>query len=212
MRTETVLGIHLNVRRDIAKKVRGIQKAFGLVYSGNYQYVPHVTIYLSRFRQSDFAVLHKKIIGAKLRPIRLTITGLSVAPNRRGYFISLGMTEKPKLKRFHMKIVRIANQLRGNRLRSKDIQRIREQVYTLAEIKAIRKYGYLRVYERFHPHATLGNVPAQYKHISQLQKKVQTLKGKSFIAKEVVIGLYAYDKSRHDYTKVIRERAIPLGA
>lgn len=212
MRTETVLGIHLNVRSDITKKIQGIQKEFGLVYPGNYQHEPHVTIYLSRFAQSDFTILQKKIIAAKLRPIRLIITGLSLVPYRRGIFVSLGMAESTEIKRFHMKIIRIANRLRGNRLRSKDLQRIREKVYTPQEIIAIQKYGYLRVGSRFHPHVTLGNTPTQYKQTSRLQKKAQMLKGGSFMAKEVVIGLYAYDKSRHDYTGVIRERAIPLGA
>jgi hypothetical protein len=116
------------------------------------------------------------------------------------------------LKSFHMKIVRIANQLRGNRIRSKDMQRIREKIFSPIEIKAILKYGYLRVGSRFHPHVTLGSVTAQYKHISRIQAEARTLRGKSFVANEVVIGLYAYDKTRHDYTKVIREHAVPLEA
>ncbi|MFA6198080.1 MAG: hypothetical protein WC734_02910 [Patescibacteria group bacterium] len=111
-----------------------------------------------------------------------------------------------------MNIIRIANQLRGNRIRSKDMQRIREKIFTPIEIKAILKYGYLRVGSRFHPHVTLGSVTAQYKHVSRIQAEARTLRGKSFVANEVVIGLYAYDKSRHDYARVIREHVIPLGA
>jgi hypothetical protein len=85
-------------------------------------------------------------------------------------------------------------------------------MYSPSEIEAIRKYGYIHVGNRFHPHVTLGSVAAQHKHISRIQTEARTLRGKSFVANEVIIGLYAYDKLLNNYTKVIREHIISLGA
>jgi 2'-5' RNA ligase len=211
MKTETVLGIHINVRSDVAAAVKKLQKKHHLFYPGNYDLDPHLTLYLARFTRSDIAVLKKQLLRAKLQPVQLKIDRLRCQPFNSGVYSSLGIVRQPRLSQLHEQIVKMANALRGNRIRMKDLQRMREGQFSSAEVRTIKKYGYLRVGRRFHPHLTLGlsaSLPDKY---AQLKSAAYPLKGIGWTASKLIVGLYLYDYTRKDYVSVIREDEIPLG-
>lgn len=167
----------------------------------------HITLYMCRFERASYKLLIKSLYDTELNKFSVNIDRLTFTPSKNGgKFCSIKIKGK-SLQKIHEQIVSIANPLRNNLIRSKELQRVKDDVYSKKEIELLYKYGYVEVMENYRPHITIGDnvsVNAQLKKSSQ--SKVNQL-DKTIAVQNIIVSFVKIGKK--DY-KTIFTRTFKL--
>jgi len=209
---ENIIGIHLNISKDISSIIDYAKKKIHLEYTSNYNYEPHITLYLAKFPKNKFNTLIKTIALIKIEPFVIELGKFKTNHNNKNkqIFFYINLKKSKELYKLHKKILQTANHLRGNALRIKDQERIKLGKYSKLETQYIKKYGYLRVLRFYKPHITLGATPAASKKImpikKYLNKKLEIINGKTCNVNVITVGLYTLDTKHGRYLKTISKK------
>jgi 2'-5' RNA ligase len=210
---EKIIGIHFNIPKPTGNIILRATKHADIDYPGNYGYEPHITLYLCRFPAKNFHKLINQISKFEFQPINLKITKVSIQRENNGQaFLSLTFTENKQIKKLHRQILQLANKLRGDLIRLKDQQLIKQGAFSKKALDYLTKYGSQRVLSLYIPHITLGEVawPKARTTAKKLNQFLPLLKKTPLTLSRLTVGLYNYDNKKTEYTKVIREEKIPL--
>jgi len=208
---EYILGVHIPIPPNQAKLIASVKSKNHIEYPGNYKYQPHITIYLCRFTKAKFKKLFKNLKTKNFKSFLLRIGKLEKQTNNKNSFIYLSLVKNKSLILFHEYILKIANPLRGELIRSKDKIKIESGEYTNIQKRYLLKYGYYRVLKFFIPHITLGELTANdIKKLKHFKSDLNKLKGIEFRINYYIIGLYKYDTKKKDYCGTVIEEKIDL--
>ncbi|MFA6908345.1 MAG: 2'-5' RNA ligase family protein [Patescibacteria group bacterium] len=209
---ETILGIHLNIPEPFARRILEAIRKTQIVYPRNYTYTPHMTLYLCRFSARRFPVLIHSLEALQLKPVRITPIGVRAHRHKNHAFLSLDLVRTSTILQLHAQILRIANPMRGNLLRSRDKSRLAQNIFSAKERRLLSQYGYHRVAGAYRPHITLGEIAWKQGHsrVTQLTKTLRTLNGIKITLSHLVIGMYRYDQATETYTEPSVERLLRL--
>ncbi len=200
---EYLVGIHLNLPRDIEKKI-SVHKKDRLFYPGNYKTLPHITLYIARFKKQKFGKLYEELSIKNFQSFKIKLGLVKSIYRHKEFFLYLNIFKTKPIIDFHQKVVMISNKLRGDLIRRKDLLRVKEGLYSDKEVEQIKKYGYLRVLKYFEPHITLGIVGTGIdleKLKNRLKINYHSIINKSFRVNYFTIGLYLYDYDKEDFDR-----------
>lgn len=211
---EYILGVQIRLPKNIAKKIKSIQKTNKVGYRGNYTVEPHITLHLTRYRREAFEKLCADLKSRSWEPFELTIKGLGSELNKEHgeAFYYVDLRKSNRLYRFHIKLLDITNAFREGLIRAKDEKRIKEGKVVGLKKNYTLKYGYSRVRKLFSSHITLGETDLSDKmnHSGKLEvrlgKALESLIGKKIPVDYIIVGLYRFRKDKNKYISISRCR------
>ncbi len=210
---ELVLGVHFEVPRKVGQSMTRARRLVDR-YFGSQEFLPHLTLYLARFRQNAFSMLVSKLKKKPLATCAVKVDGFRTEALRDGRLLcKLEIQSSSSLLKMHRAVVRLADPLRRGLMRGKDQERIDKHMYTKAEARQIRRYGYLRVMSSFKPHVTIGTLHRKTDFSQtrlKLRRCIQPIRGFSWVPKQLVVGLYTYNPDLDRYVGRARECFVPL--
>ncbi len=181
---ENRIAILVFLSEDLSSAIKQIKEEAGVSYPNHETEVPHITIYSCKFDESKFLEIVQKIKDIKLKSFSLKLGEVMFEKLNKGSansFASIRMQDDGPLVELHEKILLVANELRGDLVRAKDVERFNKGVYSPELFSFIQKYGYEHVKENFHPHITLGAIEGnQEEKIDQIQTLSHHLVGREF--------------------------------
>lgn len=212
---EYVLGVHIDLPDHISQAILQARTELSIAsYWGNYEITPHITIYVTAFPEAVFTDCKQtlKRLDTTVFEIKLTNIAIVENKNRNNIFVMLALESSNALTNFHKTIVKTINPFREGLIRSKDQERIKNNQYSPEEVAVIKKYGYLRVFDRFTPHITIGELPdPNTELIKNLHNELKEITNTSFLVTQYVVGLYKYNSNRNDYDyNESKPKIIPL--
>ncbi|MFZ5391144.1 MAG: 2'-5' RNA ligase family protein [Patescibacteria group bacterium] len=207
---ENTLGIHINLPSQLVLSIKKAKDRVGLEYWGNYNFDPHITLYLSRFSRKNFSKLVSGLTNLSVRPFKLRISSVMFAQEEGGVFCYLSVARSVNLLKLHKLVVNSANGLRENLLRQKDVFKIKKGYYNATQEGYIKKYGYLRVLKFFNPHVTLGQVANNEFDKKKFRDLFIIFRNRIIEVNSLTVGLYSYDNKKGIYRKEILSRSISL--
>ena len=196
MDSETIenrIAILIYLPDDLSSGIRKIQEEAGISYPNHETKVPHITIYSCKFDESKFPELVQKIKDLSLRSFSLKLGDVTLDTLNKGSvnsFASIKFQDESLLHELHENILLVANELRVDLVRAKDIERFNKGIYSPELFSFIQKYGYEHVKENFHPHITLGEIMAdKVENIEQVRELSRPYIGKEFKVESVCLVL-----------------------
>lgn len=214
---EHILGIHINLPKELHSRIVKNKRALGIEYSSNYESTPHVTLYLSRFPKKNFAHLTHALCRTtrSLVPFRMTVKEPAWETTSEGNpFVALACARTKPLMMLHRTVLRTANTLRERLIRSKDEERIRNGQLVGEKKRLTLRYGYARVLRQYHPHITYGEILEKTTRLPALKRRVHTktkeLIGTQWKVDRFVVGLSLYDVRKQRYVRTIKKTTIEL--
>lgn len=216
---EYLLGVHILPPKKLVREIQTLSKLLNFPYKSYYGLPPHITLHLARIEKGGFATLVSSIAKLPIEPFTVRLTSLmcDTKSRRVPIFIVQRIHKTPPLIQLHANIVRATNAVRGGLIRTKDLKRIQEGLYTKEEIAYIRQYGYLLVMKNYMPHISLGKIDqplnrkAQHEIRKKIQQKSSVLTGTTFRCDKIIVGLYPFDTSTGKFVSNERiERTLKL--
>lgn len=169
--------------------IKEIKERIQVSYPNHETQTPHITIYSCKFDASKIVELIQRIKDIKLKSFSLKLGDVTFKKLNKGsknYFASIGLEDSASLTELHEKILSVANELRGDLIRAKDIERFNKGIYSSELFSFIKKYGYEHVRENFHPHITLGEIgEGQEDKIDQIKALSKSFTGREFEIKNI---------------------------
>lgn len=210
---EKIIGIHFNIPKPVSGIISKTIKRVVISYPSNYEYAPHITVYLCRFPAEKFSKLIGRIKALKSQPISLKVSRVRAQRDIDNQaFISLTFAKTEQIKKLQRHIFQTANNLRSGLIRSKDQGLLKQGVLSEKERLYLTKYGSYRILSLYSPHITLGKAPWHQATLTvkKCEQSLRLLRGFPLTLSTLVVGLYKYDNTKGKYTKVIREEKIAL--
>lgn len=201
---EYLLGVHILPPKKLVREIQKLSKLLNFPYKSYYGLPPHITLHLARIKENNFERLCESIDRLPKKPFTVQLTSLlcDTKSRRIPIFIVQRIHKTPPLMQLHANIVRATNAVRGGLIRTKDLKRIQEGLYTKEEIAYIRQYGYLLVMKNYMPHISLGKIDqplnrkAQHEIRKKIQQKSSVLGGTTFRCDKMIVGLYPFDTQK----------------
>lgn len=216
MLTEYVLGIHLLLPPELTRIIVRARKLANKALVGQYHnYDPHITLYLARYTPARYSKLVKYFTTSRPQACQVTFGQIQRWSSWRDWpFFILPVVRSPQLYQLHRVVLRPANQLRGNLIRSKDRKRILSGQHSRRTTNLIERYGYYQVLDGFHPHLSLGEIAAGVaaKALRIFTHEIDKLHSKHWKATSMVVGLYRFNPKTDGYYSHPTETSIELKA
>lgn len=170
---ETKLAVLFYLSETMASSIQEIKNKTGVYYPDHASSVPHITLYSCKFDEAKYPELIEKLRSISMEPFYITIGDLSVTKHDKNnnMFVSFGFENIGKLQELHEKVLAIANPLRGDLVRDKDIERYKKGIFTDEEFSFIKEYGYQYVKKFFNSHITIGEVDENKPEIIEILKE-----------------------------------------
>ncbi len=216
---ENLIGVHIPLPKKWVREIQQLSKRLNLPYESYYGLPPHITLHLARIEKNGFPRLVSSIAKLPVKPFTVRLTSLmcDTQSRRVPIFIAKKIYKSRALLHLHERIVLETNAVRGGLIRTKDLKRIQEGLYTKEEIAYIHKYGYLLVMKNYMPHISLGAIHGSVSKTQQreIQKTIRqhadVLRGYTFSCEKIIVGLYPFDTKKQDFVKSRKiERTINL--
>lgn len=208
---EYIFAVYIPIPRRISQKIVRAEKAFALDY--NLKTEPHLTLHMARFHKRNFAKVFKALQREKFQKFSLELTSLRMIKNnlRDNQFIFIGLKDRKQIYALHKKVIAIAEKYRDGLIRTKDIKRLKDGLYTKQEKAYLQKYGYARVLKNFDPHISIGHVENERANalFSGLSKILYPTAKEKFAVNSIIVGLYERDV-RGVYKKIVWEKMLAL--
>ncbi len=190
---ENRIAILVYLPSDISSAIIDAKEEINISYPNHETQTPHITLYSCKFSESKFLTLVEEIKNLQLQPFTLKLDKMTVVENVKvptRLFTSIGFQDESPLRELHEKVWPVANRLRGDLVREKDIERFKAGIYTQEKFSHIEKYGYEYVGKTFEPHITLGEVEkGDSKKLEQLESLINPLSGKEFVVDRISVLL-----------------------
>lgn len=211
---EHQIGVHIDLPLALRRQITSLRSTLDVKYASHQSLPPHLTLHLARIRSSSFPQLLRALTGLHPKPFTVRLTSLRCDIEGDRLFFSQGVRMTPSLFALHQQIVRVTNTIRGNLVRSKDLERIKNSVYAKEQATFIRRYGYLRVLKNFRPHITVGSMqlppaPVIQKRIRErVQQHAHALTSHNFVCDAFTVGLYLFDTTHGKFLRSPRDERI----
>ncbi len=189
---ETKLAVLVYLPEAIAKSIQSIKDKTGVYYPDHESSVPHITLYSCKFDEAKYSELLEKLQVMSMEPFSITIGDLHVAKHdkNKNMFVSFGFEDIGKLQELHEKVLAIANPLRGDLIRDKDIERFEKGIFSEEEFSFIKEYGYQYVKKFFNSHITIGEVDENKPEILEILKEgLEGIKGQQVLVDRMSVKL-----------------------
>ncbi len=198
---EHLIGVHIPLPKKLVREIQKLSKRLNFPYQSYYGLPPHITLHLARIEKNGFPRLVSSIAKLPVKPFSVRLTSLmcDTKSRRVPIFIAKKIYKSQTLLHFHERIVHATNTVRSGLIRTKDLKRIQEGLYTKEEIAYIHKYGYLLVMKNYVPHISLGAIhePTSKTQQRQIQKTIRqhadALRGYTFSCEKIIVGLYPFE-------------------
>ena len=122
----------------------------------------------------------------------ITIGDLHVTKHdkNKNMFVSFGFQDTSKLQELHEKVLAVANPLRGDLIRDKDVERFKKGIFSEEEFSFIKEYGYQYVKKFFNSHITIGEVEESKPEILEILKEgLEGIKGQQILVDRISVKL-----------------------
>lgn len=154
-------------------------------YRNRFDLPPHLTYMICPFPEYNLEKV-KINIDAYFKnktPFVFNLSNLHYEPKNKFYSIPV---IGENIRKLHEDLVHLFNKYRDGHIREKDVTRIKAGEREQEEIDLIRKYGYFRIFDRFTPHITVGNVETSEENIPQITQKLNDIL-KEIIGKSIIV-------------------------
>ncbi|MFH0952228.1 MAG: DUF1045 domain-containing protein [Patescibacteria group bacterium] len=157
--------------KTLAQAKTYLRDNFGNIYNQP----PHITYSLIPIKGVYLEPLKEEIDRYFLNTNKfdLQLTDLMTDTDKDDEFISIHFADDSAIRKIHADILTITNKYRNGYIRTKDLKRINDGVYTSDKIDNIKKYGYSRVLDDYHPHITIGNITSEGADLEGLEKDIK---------------------------------------
>lgn len=159
-------------------------------YHNRYDSLPHLTYMICPFPEYNLEKIKREIDSyfKNKTPFIFNLSNLHFEPKRKFYSIPV---IGENIKKLHEDLVHLFNKYRDDHIREKDILRIEAGEREQEEINLIKQYGYFRIFDRFTPHITIGNVETSGENIQQITQKLNEvlleIVGKSIVVEKISV-------------------------
>lgn len=140
-------------------------------YNNKYSLPPHLTFMICPFPEYNLELVKTDLENyfKDKRSFVFSLGELQFEAKRKFYSIPVIGEEIMDL---HRDLISLFNKYRDGHVREKDIERIKSGECTPQEIELTRQYGYFRIFEKFTPHITVGNIEVEDSEIPQITIKL----------------------------------------
>ena len=143
-------------------------------FNNHYNLLPHITFTICPFPEDNLAKIVKEIdsyFEGKNR-ISFELAPLNYEPQKQFFSLPIVGSE---IKKIHEDLVNLFNKYRDGYIREKDLLRFQSNERTVKDMELIQQYGYFRIFERFTPHITIGNVETTDEMMPLIKNELERL-------------------------------------
>lgn len=182
---ETRITIRIALPSDISEQIIKVKKKTGVYYPNAEDTIPHITLYACKFDESAYESLLNKLREVSQPSFALALSPVKTEIHNKykegNIFVYFGFEETDALEKLHQEVVSIANPLRGNLIRYKDIERFKKGLFSEEEFSFIEQYGYQYVGKNFNSHITIGEVEKEKAFLlEEVKEDLNILAGQTF--------------------------------
>ncbi len=210
MSTEHQIGIHIDVPRKVSDAIKSVSRDFGISHpSGELE--PHITLYYSKFNPDKFSTLVRNLELHNIEPFKVTLGEICghYSDSRDKVFYTMRLANPEPVLKLHERVLKVANNLRGDLLREKDIIRQSEGKLNAKEMSYLKRYGSYRVLDNFHPHITLGVTDNTDERVDdKIRSAYAPLIGTKFNITNLTVCLFLYDNHKKTFVEDVEKRYI----
>lgn len=192
-KVENRVAVLVYLPEEVSAVVKEVKERTQTFYPNHETQAPHITLYSCKFDAAKFPELVQQIKNLSLKSFSIRLGEVVLTELNKGsknLFASVGLEDESALHALHKQVVLVANRLRGNLIREKDIERFEKGIYSPELFSFIERYGYEHVGENFHPHITLGEVDSKdVEKADLLRTSLGSLAGKEVLINKMHILL-----------------------
>jgi len=197
---ETVLGIHFVIPKKISKMIFQIINKSAHLHSKKYILEPHLTVHLCQLNSDKYNLLIKdfSILIKNIRPITIKLKSIK----EKNGWIYIDTSNTTGIKSFHQKVIKLANKYRDSLLRKKDLERLKNNKFSLQEIESLQKYGYYASGKNYSPHISLINTTPKNVQIlinSFTDKLRDNCLENIITLNKIIVGLNTFDYNSNTF-------------
>lgn len=207
---EIQIGIHIDLPKYIAQKTISVRKRANR-YKNSFLH-PHITLVYMRFKKENFNQLIENLNKQDFvqGQVKLGIVKKTKIKNKDKYFIYLSLRNIVFINNLHKQTLLVANKLRRELLRAKDVKRLKTGQLTKQEIIYLKKYGNSRVLKNYNSHITLGELNTnQISQFNKMKRELAVLTGRNVKINQYKVGLFEFDYQKEQF-KLLEEKEIIL--
>lgn len=190
--TETTISVTTYPPQEVSDFIMDIKKSTGVYYPDHEESLPHSTLYFCKFDESKYQTLMDDLQQIEVPAFEATIGELQFEeqPLKNNVFVSFNFKDPEKFADLHNKILAIANPLRGDLVRFKDIERYKNGKMSEEAWEGTQKNGFQYFRDKYYPHITVGSIEVNdQEKVQILKSKLKELEGKSFFVDKILLRL-----------------------